>query len=59
MPDRLVDLFIRFVLQNHGRLSKSKRGKFFDALSEDEVVAMEKAVVDAFGEAGLNEGGSE
>ena len=56
MPDRLVDLFIRFILQNHGRLSKSKREKFFDTLSEEEVVAMEKVVVDAFGEVGLDEG---
>ena len=55
MPDRLVDLFIRFVLQNHGRLSKSKREKFFDALCEEEVGAMGKAVVEAFGEAGLDE----
>ncbi len=56
MPDLLVELFIRFVLQNHGRLSKSKWEKFFNALSEEEGVAMEMAVVDAFGETGLDEG---
>ena len=56
MPDRLIDLFIRFVLQNHGRVSKSKREKFFEVLTEEEVGAMEKVVVDAFGETGLDEG---
>ena len=56
MPDRLIDLFIRFVLQNHGRLSKSKREKFFKDLSEEEVEAMEREVVDAFGEVGSDEG---
>ena len=49
MPDRLIDLFIRFVLQNHGKLSNSKKEKYFDKLSQKEIGMMEEAVVKAFG----------
>ena len=48
MPDRLVDLFIRFVLQNHGKLSKSKKEKYFDSLSDREVGLIEEAISEAF-----------
>lgn len=44
MPDRLVDLFIRFCLQNNGKLSARKRTEFFKMLSDDEVTRMESAV---------------
>lgn len=44
MPDRLIDLFIKFCLQNNGRLSARKRSAHFDALSDDEVTGMETAV---------------
>ena len=50
MPDRQIDLFIRFCLQNHGRLSANKRSSHFDFLAEDEVVKMEQAVQDAYGQ---------
>ena len=30
MPDRQIDLFIRFCLQNNGRISARKRGSHFD-----------------------------
>jgi len=50
MPDRQVDLFIRFCLQNHGRLAGGKRGSHFDFLTDDEVGQMEQAVRDAFGD---------
>ncbi len=43
MPDRKIDLFIRFCLQNNGRLSARKRSQF-DFLSDDEVAEMEKAI---------------
>ena len=33
MPDRQIDLFIRFCLQNNGRLSARKRASHFDSLS--------------------------
>jgi Fic family protein len=49
MPDRQIDLFIRFCLQNNGRLSERKRASHFDALSEDEIVRMEKAIQSAYG----------
>ena len=44
MPDRQIDLFIRFCFQNNGRLSARKRGSHFDFLSDDEVARMEQAI---------------
>jgi len=44
MPDRHIDLLIRFILQNHGKLSKTKKEKYFDFLSDDEISEIEKAV---------------
>ena len=44
MPDRQIDLLIRFILQNQGKLSKVKREKYFDFLSDDEISRIEKAV---------------
>lgn len=49
MPDRQIDLFIRFCLQNHGRLSAGKRKSHFNFLTDNEVTMMEKAVRDAYG----------
>jgi len=49
MPDRKIDLFIRFCLQNNGRLSAHKRKSQFDFLSDQEVAAMEKAIQAAYG----------
>jgi hypothetical protein len=40
MPDRQIDLFIRFCLQNNGRLSAGKRASHFDFLTDDEVARM-------------------
>ncbi len=48
MPDRLIDLFIRFCLQNKGQLSERKRKRHFDFLSEDEIARMEQALRTAF-----------
>jgi Fic family protein len=50
MPDRQIDLFIRFCLQNHGKLSAGKRTSHFDFLTGEEVAQMEQAVRDAYGE---------
>jgi len=44
MPDREIDLFIRFVTQNGGKLSANKRCKYFEFLSDDEVEVMERCV---------------
>lgn len=49
MPDRQIDLFIRFCLQNHGRLSDRKRSSHFAALTADEIARMEQAVQTAYG----------
>jgi len=48
MPDRLIDLFIRLCLQNHGKLSKRKRTEHFPMLSDEELGAMEDAVQQAY-----------
>ncbi len=57
MPDRKIDLFIRFVLQNGGRISQSKRKSHFAFLSEEEIVRMQKAVAEAFDAVKENNGG--
>jgi hypothetical protein len=49
MPDRQIDLFIRFCLQNRGRLSARKRASHFSVLTDEEVARMERAVRAAYG----------
>lgn len=49
MPDRQIDLFIRFCLQNQGRLASRRRDSHFDFLTDDEVARMEQAVQSAYG----------
>lgn len=44
LPDQKIDLFIRFCLQNNGRISARKRSSHFDMLTDDEVGRMENAV---------------
>lgn len=44
MPDRRIDLFIRFCLQNQGALSKRKRNDHFAFLTNDELSEMEKTI---------------
>ena len=48
MPDRQIDLFIRFCLQNNGRLSTRKRVSHFDFLSDEEIDRMEQGVNSAY-----------
>jgi hypothetical protein len=48
LPDRLIDLFIHFCLQNNGKLSVKKRLTYFEFLTDDEVVAMEQAIKISF-----------
>jgi hypothetical protein len=43
MPDRHIDLFIQFCLQNNGKLSNRKRTSHFDFLTDEELLALEKA----------------
>lgn len=49
MPDRLIDLFIRICLQNHGRLSARKRASHFEVLFDDEISRMENVVQSVYG----------
>jgi hypothetical protein len=49
LPDRQIDLFIRFCLRNNHRLSARKRAKHFESLSDDEITRMEGVVRTAFG----------
>jgi hypothetical protein len=44
MPDRQIDLFIRFCLQNNERLSARKRDSHFEFLTDDEIARMEEAI---------------
>ena len=53
MPDRHIDLFIRFCLQNDGRLSARKRASHFGRLSDEEVASMEQAVRSIYGDGSL------
>ncbi len=49
MPDRQIDLFIRFCLQNNGRLSARKRASHFELLSDEEIARMEQAIQSTYG----------
>ena len=49
MPDRQIDLFIRFCRQNNSRLSARKRTSHFDFLADDEIDRMEQVVRSAYG----------
>ena len=48
MPDRKIDLFIRFCLQNNGRLSAGKRVSHFDFLSDKEIARLEQVIQSAY-----------
>lgn len=48
MPDRLIDLYIRFALQNQGELSKNKKEKYFDRLTHGELEKIEEIIAEAF-----------
>jgi len=48
MPDRLIDLFIRLCIQNNGRLSPKKRSKYFNFLTDKELIEMEKVVKNGY-----------
>jgi len=50
MPDKLVDLLIRFLDQNGGKFSKRAREKEFNQLTETEVEAIERKRDEIFGD---------
>ncbi|MBI2968301.1 MAG: Fic family protein [Bacteroidetes bacterium] len=49
LPDNKVDLLIKFLNQNEGKLSMKKRQKEFDELTDDETNNIEKAYSEIFG----------
>ena len=44
MPDKKIDLFIRFVRQNNGTLSSKKQKDYFSMLTSKEMKSMEKTI---------------
>jgi len=48
MPDRDIDLFMRFCLQNNGKVSQRKRESHFRKLTDAEVDQLERAVADGY-----------
>ena len=48
MPDRLIDLFIKFCLQNNGELSGRKRDAYFNFLSSDEINEIERVIKEGY-----------
>ncbi len=44
VPDKLIDLFIKIISQNDGKLSESKKIKYFSKLTEDEIEKMKLLV---------------
>lgn len=44
MPDKFIDLFINFVIQNQGELSTNKRNKYFTKLKDEEIDELLKIV---------------
>jgi Fic family protein len=55
MPDRKIDLFMRFCLQNNGHLSAKKRDQFA-FLTDDEVAEIEQAIRAGYGNPEVNDG---
>ena len=49
MPDNLVDLLIRFLTQNKGKLSKRAREKEFEKLTSSETRAIEHKYEEIYG----------
>ena len=49
MPERTIDLLIRFLRQHGGKLSGRARKREFGALSGAEVAAIENAYAETFG----------
>ncbi len=48
MPDKLVDLLIRLITQNDGKLSKRARKREFEKLTDNEINAIEEKYAEIF-----------
>ncbi len=49
MPDKLVDLLIRFLNQNNGKLSKQAKEREFEKLTDREIQAIQQKYAEIFG----------
>lgn len=45
LPDNEINLIIKFIIENKGKLSKQKNSKFFKHLDEGMILKIEKAVI--------------
>jgi hypothetical protein len=48
MPDQLVDLLIRFLSQNNGKLSQRARQRQFEKLTAQEILVIEQKYTEIF-----------
>ncbi|MCH7731030.1 MAG: hypothetical protein IIB44_00735 [Candidatus Marinimicrobia bacterium] len=48
LPDTDVDLLIKFLNQNNGKLSKKKRQNEFDGLTDEEIANIEEGYSEIF-----------
>ena len=48
LPDNKVDLLIKFLNQNDGKLSKRKREKKFEELTEEEIINIETRYLEIY-----------
>jgi len=44
MPDKQIDLLMKMVVQNNGKLARAKREKFFDSLTDSEIKKIEAII---------------
>ncbi len=44
MPDKYIDLFIKFAIQNNGVIGAQKKSKYFDKLSKQEINHLQKII---------------
>jgi len=44
MPDKEIDRIIKFIMQNNGKLSQTKRQHYFIKLTEEEIIAIQNAI---------------
>lgn len=48
MPNRVIDLLIRFLRQNNGKFSKRALGKEFSDLTAEEIITLEAKYAEIF-----------
>jgi ABC-type uncharacterized transport system auxiliary subunit len=48
MPDAMISTLVNFIRQNDGTLSKKRRGREFEKMTDEEVKSVEAVVRGAF-----------